>query len=72
MTSYPKNKFDHHDFEAIIHEGFYETLDRCAGEEQVGFDTPKFVECVKASGINYNGLTRSWLLYKRNKSRARY
>lgn len=68
---YPRNKFDHHKFEIIMHEGFYETLDRCAGDAQVDFDTPKFVECVKASAINYATFTNSWLLYQRGLRRSR-
>lgn len=41
--SFIHNKMEHHKFEAIMHEGFYETLDRCAGQEEVNFDSPQFV-----------------------------
>lgn len=60
----PSEKFDHHKFEGIVHVGFLETLDRCAGKDNlVDFDTPEFVQCVKASGINYGTFARNWLSY---------
>lgn len=68
---YPRDKHNHHRYETIMHEGFYESLDRCAGDSQVDFDTPKFVECVKASAINYATFTDRWLLYDRGVKRSR-
>ena len=67
---YPPNKFDHHKFEIITHQGFLETLNRCA-DPSLGadFDDARFVECVKSSGINYNTFTRQWLSFERNLSR---
>lgn len=36
----PKNKWEHHKFESILHTGFFETLNRCAKDSSADFDTP--------------------------------
>lgn len=70
QVPFPPNKFDHHKFEIIAHQGFLETLNRCA-DPALGadFDDARFVECVKASGINYNTFARQWLKFETNLAR---
>lgn len=62
--SFPENKYDHHRLEAIIHTGFIESLDRCSTETSADFDTPEFVQCMKASAINYTTFAHNWNRYK--------
>lgn len=59
MTTVPTNKKELNKFEAFVHSGFEESLNRCAGNS-VDFDTPEFVECIKASGINYGAFITRW------------
>ena len=59
MTTVPTNKNQLNTFETYVHAGFEESLSRCAGKN-ADFDTPEFVECIKASAVNYGRIATRW------------
>ena len=60
MTTEAK-KYDANRLEALVHAGFEETLGRCS--TQYDMENPRFVECIKASGVNYGTIIPQWINY---------